>query len=164
MNLDATPQTVRAVAEVFKLAAFLDDRIAAPDPGRIAAWAEQVQRHNLAESDLLNGVQGFYDGPSSHAIGVGDLIQHARQCRRERREVEHDAAIEAQEAAGDAKAVEAIASVTVTGPTKHRTPRLEAAEIALQGAVDKESAMAAIREYFAAKAEARKAPVEEKSA
>ena len=78
MNLNASPDTVRAVTQVFKLAGILDDRVTHPDKARIAAWSEQVQRHGLAESDLLDGLQAFYDGPSERAIQIGDLIHHAR--------------------------------------------------------------------------------------
>lgn len=160
MKLDATPETVAAVAEVFKLAAFLDDRIAQPDKARLAAWAEQVQRHKLTESDLLDGVQAFYDTPSERAMQVGDLIHHARAVRRERREREREADLAAAEKVVDKKAADdmtGIATDFTLGPALNRTPRLNAAQTALQCAVDRETAVAAMREFSAAKAEARKA-------
>lgn len=157
MNLNATPETVRAVAEMFKLASFLDDRVAAPDKARLAAWAEQLERHKLTEGDMLNGVQAFYDSPSSRPIGVGDLIHHARAAKRARREGERQAEQEAYEATVDRKAADEFSSLVgeyVPGPVKFRTERLSAAESALQNVWDRDGAKAAIREYFAAKREA----------
>lgn len=84
MSINASPETVAAVAETLKLAALLDDRITPSDKARIAAWAEQIHRHNLSRDDLLDAVQAFYDQPSAQAIGVGDLIKHARTIRRDR--------------------------------------------------------------------------------
>ena len=84
MNLNATPETVTAVAQVLKMAAILDDRMGQPDKARIIAWAEQVHRHKLIEADMLDGLQAYYDRPSDRAIGVGDLIHHAKTARRNR--------------------------------------------------------------------------------
>lgn len=159
MNLNTSAETLRAVAKVFQLAAILDDRVAQPDKARIAAWAEQVDRHGLDQSDLLDGLQAFYDGPSERPIQVGDLIHHARIIRRDRtereeadqlaqRRADHDTKVAADDARG-------LAAAVTFGPTLS-TPRLEAARDALQCVTDRESALAAMREFSEAKAEARK--------
>jgi len=157
VKLNATPETIRAVAEVFKLAALFDDRIAHADKHRIAAWAEQVQRHHLLEADLLDGLQAFYDGPSPHPIGVGDLVHHARQACRAR--AQHDQPQRDENPPGDTKAARDVHQLTAgafTGPVKHKTRRLTQAEIGLQVCEGKRASIAAIREYFAAKAEANR--------
>lgn len=154
MKIDATPETIRAITRVFELAAILDDRVSQPDKARIVAWAEQVQRHNLTETDLLNGLQAYYDSPSERAIQIGDLIHHARYARQNRLDKEADDDREARREAADAKAADethGIAAVGITGPTKTKTARLIRAENALQCAVDRHTSMEAIREYFAAK-------------
>lgn len=159
MNLNATPETVRAVAEMFKLASFLDDRVAAPDKARLAAWSEQLERHHLSEADMLDGVQEFYDAPSSRPIGVGDLIHHARNAKRGRLEARRQAQQDAYESTIDRKAADEFSALVgeyVAGPVKFRTERLTAAEAALQAAWNRDTAHAALREYFAAKAEAMK--------
>ena len=98
MKLDATPETVAAIAQVLKLAGYLDDKIGQPDKGRIMAWSEQVQRHNLAEADLLDGLQAYYDGShDGRPIGVGDLIQHAKVARQVRQGRESKAEREARQ-------------------------------------------------------------------
>lgn len=156
MNLNASAETIRNVAEMFKLASFLDDRLAAADQGRIAAWSEQVQRHNLTRDDILDGLQAFYDQPHQHAIGVGDLIHHARIAKRARLDREDDAARERLEAKSDLKAADDVAftAAAISGRVKHRTPRLEAAEALLQTCQGKRAAVEAIREYGAALREA----------
>lgn len=159
MNLDATPDTIRAVAEVFKLAAILDDRVAQADRHRIAAWSEQVHRHRLERSDLLDGLQAFYDTPADRPIGVGDLIHHARIVKRARLEKEEDEVREQRRAELDAKAAEgadlsAVTATAISGRIKNRTERLKRAEEALQNCYGKRECSAAIKEYTAAKAEA----------
>lgn len=161
MNINATPDTVRALTKVFQLAGILDDRCAQPDKARIAAWSEQVQRHNLIETDLLDGLQAFYDSPSERAIQIGDLIHHARHAKRGRLDKEADQIREQRQREHDTKAadqIHAIAAAAFTGPTKNRTPRLVAAENGLQCAVDKRTARESIAEYFAAKREASGRP------
>ena len=160
MNLNATPETVTAVAQVLKMAAILDDRMGQPDKARIIAWAEQVHRHKLIEADMLDGLQAYYDGPSDRAIGVGDLIHHAKTARRNRVAGEEAADREARQAELDAvkpapEETVAVAAAFIPGPVR-RTPRLEAAEDSLNACVDKASAQAALREYFAAKRESRR--------
>lgn len=162
MKLDAAPETVAAIAQVLKLAGYLDDKIGQPDKGRIMAWSEQVQRHNLAEADLLDGLQAYYDGShDGRPIGVGDLIQHAKVARQVRQGRESKAEREARQAALDAIKPEpdetrALMAGFIPGPAPNRTDRLKAAEDALHTCVDRKTSMAAIREYFAAKKDAQK--------
>lgn len=160
MKINATQADLETAAEALKLAAILDDRAPAADKARIAAWAEKLHAHHLQRGDVLDGLQAFYDSPSERAVQIGDLIQHARTVRRDRNEREADAEREARAAHADVKAADEIrgmASGAVFGPTTNRTPRLEAAERALQCCHGKQESMAAIREFFAAKTEARKA-------
>lgn len=159
MNLNASPNTVRAITQVFSLASVLDDRVAQPDRHRVAAWAEQVERHKLTENDLLDGVQAYYDRPSERAMQVGDLIHHARIVKRDRLDKEEDAARDERRATHDHKAADELSlrlvGGTDLGPTKNRTNRLIKAEIALQCATGKNEAQHAIREFLAAKKEAK---------
>lgn len=157
MNLDASPETIRAVAEVLELASLLDDRVAGADPNRIKAWSEQVERHKLLRGDLLDGLQKFYDGPAERPIGVGDLIYHSRQVRHDRTEREDDRrvyrpSIHDQQAVDEARA---FAADLTFGRVKNPTPRFEAAVDALQTCRGRRDSMAAIREFAAAKREAQ---------
>lgn len=156
MNLNASPDTVRAVAQVFKLAGILDDRVAQPDKARIAAWAEMVQRHKLGERDLLDGLQAYYDSPSERAIQIGDLIHHARIVRRDRNEREDNQTRE--ERIANRGFIAGMASSTVMGPSENRTQRLVDAENALQCCTTKAEAQAAIKEFSEAKREAKSTP------
>ncbi|OBG72059.1 MULTISPECIES: hypothetical protein [unclassified Mycobacterium] len=156
--LNATADDVRNTAEALKLAAVLDDRVTAGDKARIAAWAEQIHRHNLIRSDLLDGLQAFYDNPSANAIQIGDLIQHARIVKNRRLERESDAERDARRELADTKAADmthALAGAALTGPTKNRTARLERAEMGLQVCEGKTESIAALREYFAANSGSR---------
>lgn len=158
MNVDATEAELAATAEALKLAAILDDRAPHADKARIVAWAEQIHRHKLERDDLLNGLQAYYDGPSERAIQIGDLIHHARQARRTRNAEEEDAEREARIARHESKVGEDIRAVTaafVAGRVKE-TPRLKAARDALDTCEGKEASIAAIREFAAAKLEAKR--------
>jgi hypothetical protein len=104
MNIDASRDTIRAIGAAIKLAALLDDRVAQPDKARIAAWAEQVQRHRLTEQDLLDAVQDFYDRGQDRAIGIGDMVDHGRARKRARLEREPDEQREARQAEREAMA------------------------------------------------------------
>lgn len=161
MNPKATPETVQAVAQVLKMAKILDDRMGQPDKSRIVAWADQVQRHQLAEPDLMDGLQAFYDGPSDRPIGIGDLIHHSRSARTIRIGKEDRTEREARQAELDAvkpapEDTAAVSAAFIPGSVKS-TIRLEAADQALQECYGKQASLAAIAEFFAAKAEARKA-------
>lgn len=161
MKINATTADLHAVAEALKFSAIIDDRAPRADKARIAAWAEMVQRHNLTECDLLDGVQDFYDSPSDRAIQVGDLIHYARQARTRRLSKDQEKRQAEITAAGDQKAADAVAAVASGfsfGRAK-RTPRLEKAELGLQCAVGAVEAKAAIREYLDARKVAGKAPV-----
>lgn len=160
MKLDASPDTIRAVAEALKLAAILDDRVAHADAARIAAWSEKVETHNLEREDLIAGLQNFYDSPMQHPIGIGDLIHYGRSARRDRTEREdeeiREIRRETQDAKADADEAHAIAAGFVGGPVKARTPRLRSAEAALQSCQGKRESQDAIREFFDAKRAAGK--------
>lgn len=156
-----SPETIRAVAEALKYAAILDDRVAKADQARVLGWAKQVRRHpGLTRDDLVDGVQRFYDSPSERAIGIGDLLAHSRVCHRDRIEKEDAEIRDIRREAQDVKAEEEtaeLAEAVVLGPVKNKTPRLFEAEHELQRCHGKAEALAAIREYAAAKKAARKA-------
>lgn len=159
MNIDATEDDLRNVAEMFRLAALLDDRVGQADKARIAVWAEQIHRHKFTREDILDGLQRFYDDAQSRAIAVGDLIACSKVARRvrvgkedaaerERRQIEQEAKVAADDWP--------VPRDPITGPTAHKTDRMRAAEDRLHVCHDQRTAVDAIREYFAAKAEARK--------
>ncbi|ASR86434.1 hypothetical protein SEA_VENTI_61 [Mycobacterium phage Venti] len=158
LRINASIETIEAVTQVLKMAAILDDRVSQGDPARLGAWAEQVERHKLNESDLLDGLQAYYDAPSDRAIGIGDLIHHARQARRQRTQAEGLDGLERRQAELDATkpAPEPVVALPgfVGGQVTNRTPRFEAAEQALQECHGREECRAALVEYFAAKREA----------
>lgn len=161
MNPKSTPETVQAVAQVLKMAKILDDRMGQPDKQRLIAWADQVERHKLTEPDLMDGLQAFYDGPSQHAIGIGDLIQHAKTARTIRIGKEDRAVREARQAELDAIKPEpeetaSIAAAFVPGPVAFKTTRMEAAEQSLQECYGKRESIAALTEFLTAKTEAQK--------
>lgn len=159
MNIDATETDLRNVAEALSLASLLDDRITRGDKARIAAWGKQIHRHQFTRDDLLNGLQMFYDGTSTHAITVGDLIACAKTARSDRvaredaLEREHRQAEQATKAAPDEPWP--IPAGAITGPTAHKTDRMRTAEDRLHACHNQATAVEALREYFAAKAEAR---------
>lgn len=153
MNINASAETVRAVVKVFELAYLLDDRVTQPDKARMTAWAEQVERHRLSEQDLLDAVQAFYDGPSLHAIQVGDLISHARRIKRDRLEREPDADRDERRELVDEKAANDIRPFTslVGGGGVDRaaeSTELDQAREALQTCHGKAQSQAAIRSYL----------------
>ncbi len=158
MNVNATEIELADIAETLKLAAILDDRAPRADKARIIAWAEQIHRHKLVRDDLLNGLQAFYDGPSERAIQIGDLIQHARQARRTRVMAEEDDERAARQELYDRKAADDMfeLSASFIAGRVSDTPRLKAAREALDDCSGKAESKAAIAEFFAAKAEARR--------
>jgi hypothetical protein len=159
VNIDATEADLFAITEVLKLAAILDDRAPRADKARIAAWAEKVHQHRLQRGELLDGLQAFYDEPRDRAIGIGDLLSHARRIKRDRLDREAEPEREHRQETFDAKAADEIHSVAdgfITGPVENPTDRLVKAEIGLQCCNGKQESQAAIREFFAAKAEALK--------
>lgn len=160
MNLDATDETIAATAEAMQLAGLLDDRFGHSDDARVTAWAEQIQRHELERDDLLDAVQAFYDIRQPYSLGIGDLLDAARALRRDRAQretvdarLEHMDTTAARKAADETRTIaEAFAAAAGSAP---RTPRLVEAEHQLQRCQGKRESMAAIREFLAAKAEAR---------
>jgi hypothetical protein len=160
VKLNATEADLHAAAEALKLAAILDDRAPNADKARIAAWAEKFHQHQLHRNDLLDGLQVFYDAPSERAIQIGDLIHHARQVRRDRNEREEAKERERRGESHDIKAADemgAVADLVIASPNGPvvKTKRLIAAENRLQTCTNKHEAIEAIREFFAAKTEAR---------
>jgi hypothetical protein len=157
MNLEATNTEVLAVAEALKLSALLDDRAPRADAGRIAAWAEQVHRHRLGKADLLDGVQNYYDNPSDHAIQIGDLIFHARQCRRNRPDPEPPIrrGTVPTESRGTVRpepgALFDTEEVAIGPLTGDPSERLEHAKAALQTVTTQREARQAIAQYIAAR-------------
>lgn len=160
MNINATEEDLHNTAETLKLAAILDDRAPRADKARIAAWAEQIHRRKLIRDDLLDGLQAFYDSPSDRPIGIGDLIHHARAAKRTRLEREEDAEREARQERLAAKAddelnLRTVMADAISARIQNRTERLAAAELALENCHGKRECSSAIREYCAARSEAR---------
>lgn len=159
MNVDATETELRDIAETLKFAAILDDRAPRADKARIAAWAEQIHRHNLHRDDLLNGLQKFYDEPRDRAIGIGDLISLGRHCKRDRVEREAEQSRESRQSEFDRKAdaddAHTISAAFIGGRVKP-TPRLETAREGLQTCHGRAESLDAITEFFDAKRDAAK--------
>ena len=114
MNLNATPETIRAVAEALKLAALLDDRTGNADKARIAAWAEQIEPYKFPLDDMLNGVRAYYAGPTDRAIGIGDLIHHAKQARVDRTAKEPRETREARQERNDSRLTDIVNTITAS--------------------------------------------------
>lgn len=159
MNNDMpSPETISMIGECLKLAALLDDKIGQPDKGRILAWSKQIEKFKFIRNDLLDGMQAFYEQPRERAMGVGDLIHHARLIRRERMEEETDELERRRQMKSDEKAAQEFRDV-MAGAIMGRvneTPRLRAAKEALQNCYGKQESIAAITEFWAAKADAKK--------
>lgn len=162
-EVNATRETIHAVAASLGRARLFDDRLGGSDQGRIAAWAEAAEPHHLSQADMMAAVTAYYAEESGRAMQVADLIRLGRRIRSDRGQREADEEREARQAKWDAtKAAPdetaSIASGFVAGPIPEssRTDRLGAAERALQACHGKKESVAAIREYFAAKAEAQK--------
>jgi hypothetical protein len=131
MNLNATPDTLRAIAKALQRAGFLDDRIGQPDKARIAAWAEQIQPYRFTDGDMLDGVSRYYSGPVDRAIGIGDLIHHSKQARVDRTASETREQREARQEALSAKAAEDIEALA-----ERKGLRLGADRVFLRGGPD----------------------------
>jgi hypothetical protein len=158
---DITAADIKAMTDVLELAALLDHRLPSPDSQRVRAWVEQTARHLLDPNDMLDAVQAFYDRPSPQPVSVGDVIEGARRINRDRldREADTERDQRAAQLAFKAETAEVAAAVEF-GRTRKCTPRLDAAERALQTCVDKATAQDAIREFCTAKREAtRQGPI-----
>lgn len=160
-EVKASGDTIRAVAMALGRARLFDDRLGGSDEGRIAAWAEAAEPHHLSQEDMMASVTAYYAEESGKAMQVADLIRVGRRIRTDRGQREADDEREARQAQWDnVKAAPAetagIAAAFVQGPVSNKTQRLTDAEFALQSCHGKKDSVAAIREYFAAKAEAQK--------
>lgn len=77
-----------------------------PQPNRatVEAWAEQIAEYRLDEGDVLEGVKLAYrDNGSGFRPLPADIVQKARQIRRDRTERETDAERRAREDRRDAE-------------------------------------------------------------
>ncbi|PEH74608.1 hypothetical protein CRM89_00200 [Nocardia sp. FDAARGOS_372] len=87
---------MRAAAAAWSRARIYDDKLGDPDKARLAAWAESIERWKLDAPDLLEGVIRYYEGQTEgRTIGIGDLLHHARESRRQRAERETAAEVHA---------------------------------------------------------------------
>ncbi|MBZ4513805.1 hypothetical protein [Mycobacterium avium] len=85
-----------------------------PQPNRatVEAWAEQIAEYQLDEADVLDGVKMAYrDNGSGFRPLPRDIVQAARQVRRERAERESDAELRAREDRRDAALEARIAAL-----------------------------------------------------
>lgn len=149
-------ETIQAVTEVLQLASLLDHRIPQPDKGRVLAWSNQVERHQLGREDMLDATQSFYDRHSDQPISVGAVIDGARRIKRDRLDREDEADRERRQDANGSKAAEAIATIADAWPavpaptsatTDAKTARLDAARERLQTCHGRAECREAIREY-----------------
>lgn len=93
-NDDYRQTAARALA---KCAAY-DPWFPQPNRATVEAWAEQIAEYRLADSDVLDGVKIAYrDNGSGFRPLPKDIIQVARQCRRERCERESESERRARE-------------------------------------------------------------------
>lgn len=83
----ATAVSMRIAADAWGRARIYDDKLGDADAARITLWAESIDRWQLVASDVLGGVTSYYEAErAGRTIGVGDLIHHAREIRRDRAE------------------------------------------------------------------------------
>jgi hypothetical protein len=158
MNNNPSAQSIGNATEVLELASLLDHRVPTPDKARILAWARQIDRYNLNRDDMLDACQSFYDRPSPQPVSVGDIIETSRRIKRDRLDREADEERDTRRVTVDTKAADEIRSIAagfIAGPVKSRTDRLAKAEIALQCCNGKRESQSAIRDYFAARIDAR---------
>lgn len=151
-------QAIQAAKAVLAKCSANDPWFPQPSESTILAWAEQFMIANLPADDLLEAVTQVY---AAHGAGFkplpGDILASARGVRRDRRLRDEAAQQELTAAVGDRKSAEDLATIAAefVGGKVKPTKRLRAAEAAMQNAADRESAVAAMREYFAAKLEAK---------
>jgi hypothetical protein len=127
------------------------------------SWAKTFAYYDLTAATLLAGVDRVY---AAHGAGYrplpADIARAARDIRKDRAERETPSELDARHTGWESKAADDIRSIAtgfVPGPVEP-TERLRAAEEALQSCYGKRESIAAIREFFAAKTEARKAQPE----
>lgn len=88
-EIAASEASMRGAAAAWSRARIYDDKLGDPDNARLAAWAESVERWRLDIPDLVEAVQRYYEGcTDGRTIGIGDLMHHARESRRQRAESE----------------------------------------------------------------------------
>lgn len=88
-----------------------------PQPNRatVQAWAEQIAEYQLDEPDVLDGVKIAYrDNGSGFRPLPRDIVQAARQIRRERAERETSAERQAREDRRDAQLEQRIAALAAS--------------------------------------------------
>lgn len=88
-----------------------------PQPNRatVEAWAEQIAEYQLDEPDVLEGVKLAYrDNGSGFRPLPRDIVQAARQWRRERTERESTGEREGREDRRDAELEARIAALAAT--------------------------------------------------
>lgn len=96
-DIAATDRAMRAAAAAWSRARIYDDKLGDPDTARLAAWAESIERWKLEAPDLLEAVNRYYEGcTDGRTIGIGDLLHHARESRRQRAEAEKAAQVHAE--------------------------------------------------------------------
>ncbi len=107
---------MRAAAAAWSRARIYDDKLGDVDAARLAAWAESIQRWELDTPDLLEGVIRYYESDTEgRTIGIGDVLHHARESRRQRAEREKAVEIHAEAAALPAGAGYAGLPINATG-------------------------------------------------
>jgi hypothetical protein len=144
---------INATKAVLAKCAANDPWFPQPAEATILAWAEQFVIAKIPLDDLLAAVTQVYATNGSRYRPLpGDIIKAARAIRADRAERESNEQREQRWRAHDRKAADEIRGITgftAGRPTKNKTPRLIAAEKALQCAVG-QAAREAIHEYLAA--------------
>ncbi|GAB4582604.1 hypothetical protein [Nocardia sp. IFM 10818] len=94
MEIAASERAVRAAAAAWSRARIYDDKLGDADKARLAAWAESIERWDLDTPDLVEAVMRYYEAEiEGRTIGIGDLLHHAREFRRQRAEREKAAEV-----------------------------------------------------------------------
>ncbi|MGW4124745.1 hypothetical protein [Nocardia sp. NPDC004711] len=103
-EIAASQSAMRAAAAAWSRARVYDDKLGDADEARLAAWAESVQRWELDTPDLIEAVMRYYEAETEgRTIGIGDLLHHARESRRQR--AEREKAVEVRAEVVEAKAL-----------------------------------------------------------
>ncbi|NEW27273.1 hypothetical protein [Nocardia cyriacigeorgica] len=115
-EIAASDAAMRAAAAAWSRARIYDDKLGDPDAARLAAWAESIDRWELGTPDLLEGVIRYYESETEgRTIGIGDLLHHARESRRQRAERDKAAQVHAEAAQLPAGAGYAGLPINATG-------------------------------------------------
>lgn len=124
-EIKASAETIRSVATALGRARLFDDKLGGSDEGRIAAWAEAADPHQLSKEDMLAAVTAYYGAVSGRAMQVADLISYGRQIRRDRGMEEPDAARDARQKALEAKVREDVAELAASKAVEAKYTRPE---------------------------------------